>query len=218
MKGRSHARAETAADEAEAEEPGEESAKGSSEEEPAKDKTPGIDPIVRRRKSLDKARKLLSRAVHPNTPEEEARTTALIAAREIHDHKLLEPAPRHPIIDRLEGLEDGVLDHVAGLLEDLLSDWPSNLRRSAGVGSTPVMLDLVRWRNEARAVNQRLQLHVFSLRAVLETGRIALAERAGRCEACPRPIAVGEMIAWRRRRSEAIHYLCYIDNLSRRAF
>lgn len=43
---------------------------------------------------------LLERATHPGTPEEEARTTAMIACRLLVEHRLLEaPAPPAPAPD-----------------------------------------------------------------------------------------------------------------------
>lgn len=171
-------------------------------------------PGAKRRKLLERAKGLISRAAHEGTPEEEARTSALVGARIIHAEKLLDPPPRHPIIDRLDALEDDVLDQVGAVLEDLLSTWSPDVRRKP----KQTAMEIARWQAEARAHQQRFQLHVLALRSVLETGRIGLAERVVPCGACGRPIRRGEMIAWRRRRGDAIHYVCFVENLTRRQF
>lgn len=153
-------------------------------------------------KALKRVRGLIARAAHEGTPEEEARTSALVAARMIHAEKLLEP--RHPLFDRLEGLDDETLDELGGLVENVL-EGVSIAREEKSLSPSAS-----RWRAEANHLQRQLDAFAGSLRWILQGYKIGLVERPGYCGYCHEPLKLGEMVVWKRRRIDAAHYMCCV--------
>lgn len=176
---------------------------------PAKDE----NPVLKRRKLRKRAYDLVARASHDSTPEEEARTSALVAARLIHSEKLLDDEPRHPLVDRLEALGDDMLDVLAGPVEAILDG--GLMDRFTRLQTRQVADHAHWWRTEARVWQRRLHVHTEAMRWILANGRIGLADRPGKCGICRRALAVGTMIAWKRRRADAMHYACCVEQLER---
>ena len=164
-------------------------------------------PSVDREKLRTRALGLVARAAHESTPEEEARTSAVVAAKLIHAEKLLEaPLARHALLERLEGLEDDVLNDLAMLVEEALE---------AGAGGTAARaaLQATRWRNEAKHLQRKLDALAGALRWILQGYKLGLAERPGQCGLCGRPLQLGDIVVWKRRRVDAAHYACCVAAL-----
>ena len=138
----------------------------------------GVD-TAKRAKTRQRVLDLVSRAAHPSTPEEEARTSAVVAARLIVDEKLLDPEP--PAREPLAGDDRDV--------------WA---------------------RTRIEALERTLEVHAFSIRHILRSGKIGLADKPGRCLICGYVYSGGEMIAWKRRRAESAHYTCCVRSLEAR--
>lgn len=173
-------------------------------ESPPAKLTSASKPSVDREKLRTRAIGLVARAAHTSTPEEEARTSAVVAAKLIHTEKLLEPSPgRHALLERLDGLEDDVLNDLAMLVEEALE---------AG-GIARAVEQASRWRNEAKHLQRKLDALGGGLRWILQTHKLGLAERPRQCGLCGRMLLLGEIIVWKRRRTEAAHYTCCIHAL-----
>ena len=182
----------------EASEPRSDEKRGASLEKPS---------VVDREKLRTRALGLVARAAHESTPEEEARTSAVVAAKLIHAEKLLEaPLARHALLERLEGLEDDVLNDLAMLVEEALE---------AGAGGTAARaaLQATRWRNEAKHLQRKLDALAGALRWILQGYKLGLAERPGQCGLCGRPLQLGDIVVWKRRRVESAHYACCVAAL-----
>lgn len=137
--------------------------------------------------AIDRMKALVARAVHISTPEEEARSCAIIACRQIHQH--------------------GLLTGGSSVLEEQL--------RSLERRITELSRDLVqahRDRDQARA-----ELAVQRARGPGETKAsgaapagdiVELASRyEGVCRVCHGPYRVGDRVAWRRGKG-AVHPDC----------
>lgn len=166
----------------------------------------------RRRKLTKRAIGLVARAAHEGTPEEEARSSALIAAKVIHAEKLLEPAPRHPLLDRLEGLDDATLDELAMNVENLLAGAAN---RPGSTWDRIVHHEVQLWRARAESSQRRLSAFAGALRRILQSYKMGLVERPSYCIICRRPIMLGDLSVWKRRRQEAAHYTCCVIELQR---
>lgn len=167
-----------------------------------------------------KAAGLVSRAAHESTPEEEARSSALIAAKLIHAEKLLEPAPRHPLLDRLEELDDATLDELAMGVEDLLA----GRGRPGSTWDRVVYHEVNLWRARAEGAQHRLAAFSGALRRILQSFKLGLADRArapsgverpAHCGICRRPLMHNDLIVWKRRRQDAAHYMCCVVEIHR---
>ena len=174
------------------------------ESPPASKLTSAPKSTVDREKLRTRAITLIARAAHASTPEEEARTSAVVAAKLIHTEKLLEPSPgRHALLERLDGLEDEVLNDLALLVEEALE--AGGIARAVGQAS--------RWRNEAKHLQRKLDALSGGLRWILQNHKLGLAERPRQCGLCGRMLLLGEIIVWKRRRTEAAHYTCCVHAL-----
>ena len=163
-------------------------------------------PLVDRDKLRTRAIGLVARAAHAATPEEEARTSAVVAAKLIHTENLLAPSPgRHALLERLEGLEDDVLNDLAMLVEEALE---------AG-GIARAVAQASRWRNEAKHLQRKLDVLGGALRWILQGYKLGLADRPGQCDLCGRSLQLGDIIVWKRRRIDAVHYTCCVAALQR---
>ena len=161
-------------------------------------------PPVDREKLRARAVMLVARAAHETTPEEEARTSALVAAKIIHAEKFLEPSVgRHALLERLEGLEDDVLNDMAVLVEEALE---------AG-GIARAVEKSARWRNEAKYLQRKLDTLAGALRWILQGYKLGLAESPGHCGLCQRALILGDIVVWKRRRFDAVHYVCCVAAL-----
>ena len=178
--------------------------KPSQEEPSASPPASAVKPAVDREKLRTRAIGLVARAAHATTPEEEARTSALVAAKIIHAEKFLEPsAGRHALLERLEGLEDDVLNDLALLVEEALVG--GGIARAVGQTS--------RWRNEAKHLQRKLDTLAGALRWILQGYKLGLVERPGYCGLCKRSLMLGDIVVWKRRRVDAVHYTCCVAAL-----
>ena len=143
---------------------------------------------------------LVARAAHQGTPEEEARTSAFVAAKLIHEEKFLEVPVRHALLERLDGLDDSTLDGLAVLVEEALD--AGSVARVVGQS--------VRWRNEAKHLQLKLDAFAGALRWILQGYKLGLSERPGHCGFCTRALLLGDIVVWKRRRSDAVHYSCCV--------
>lgn len=171
---------------------------------------PKTSPVVQganREKLRSRAVGLVARAAHAATPEEEARTSAVVAAKIIHAEKFLEAAGgrEHALFERLEGLDDHVLNDVALVVEEAL----------AAGGIVRDIEQASRWRSEAKYLQQKLDAFAGGLRWILQGYKLGLAERPGQCSLCGRGLQHADVIAWKRRRADAAHYTCCIAALHR---
>lgn len=158
-------------------------------------------PAADREKLRMRAMGLVARAAHESTPQEEARTSALVAAKLIHGEKLLESAPgRHALLERLEALDDDALNDLAMVVEEALET--GGVTRTASQAS--------RWRNEAKHLQRKLDMFARALRWILQGYKIGLAERPGQCGLCRRALLLGDIVVWKRRRAESAHYACCV--------
>ena len=165
---------------------------------------PASKPNADREKLRTRAVVLVARAAHASTPEEEARTSAVVAAKLIHAEKLLEAASgRHALLERLDGLEDDVLNDLAMLVEEALE---------AG-GIARAVEQASRWRNEAKHLQRKLDTLAGALRWILQGYKLGLAERPGQCGLCGRSLQLGDIVVWKRRRVDAAHYVCCVGAL-----
>ncbi len=166
--------------------------------------SPVVKPPADREKLRLRALALVTRAAHETTMEEEARTSALVAAKLIHAEKLLDVArPRHALLERLDGLEDEVLDDMATLVEEALE--AGGIARAVAQSS--------RWRNEAKHLQRKLDALGGALQWILQGYKLGLSERPGHCVLCRRPLQLGEIVVWKRRRMDAVHYTCCVATL-----
>ena len=174
----------------------------SAAEKPPKTEPSDTEPpkTVDRERLRVRAVGLVARAAHKGTPEEEARTSALVAARLIHQEKFLEVPVRHALLERLEGLEDRALDDLAVLVEEALD----------GGSVARVVGQSVRWRNEAKHLQLKLDAFASALRWILQGYKLGLSERPGYCGFCSRALLLGDIVVWKRRRSDAAHYSCCV--------
>ena len=157
-----------------------------------------------REKLRTRAIQLVARAAHASTPEEESRTSAVVAAKLIHAEKLLEASPgRHALLERLDALEDDMLNDLAMLVEEALE--AGGIARSVEQAS--------RWRNEAKHLQRKLDALAGGLRWILQGYKLGLAERPGQCGFCGRALQLGDIVVWKRRRVDAAHYACCVSTL-----
>lgn len=120
-------------------------------------------------KNLDRAKKLLERAGHPNTPEEEARSAAVLAARMIYEHGfLIVSSEETPSVPAQPAVEPRAAATAAATAAHVQRIW-----------------DVV---NKQSARFQRVQ-------AGLEP-QIMPSRYPGDCKSCGRPYAQGETVAW----------------------
>ena len=172
---------------------------------------PASKPSVDREKLRARAVGLVARAAHASTPEEEARTSAVVAAKLIHVEKLLEVSPgRHALLERLDALEDDVLNDLALLVEEALDVLEAGGTARA---TSQASLQVSRWRNEAKHLQRKLDALAGSLRWILQGYKLGLAERPGQCGICGRPLQLGDIVVWKRRRVDAVHYQCCVAAL-----
>ena len=158
-------------------------AKGSDSRGPGSADSPAaIAEQERKTKLRKRAIDLVARAAHDTTPEEEARTSAVAAARLIHKENLLEPTASAA----------GASEAPPSAFSGDQAEW---------------------WRMRADHLHKQFQLHGSAVRHALRTGRLGMAEKKGRCPLCGYVYAVAEMIVWRRRRADAIHYECFVREL-----
>ena len=175
---------------------------------------------MNREKLRARAIGLVARAAHASTPEEEARTSAVVAAKLIHTEKLLEASPgRHALLERLDSLEDEVLNDLAMLVEEALDtneravyDRARGAREERG-GS--LLEQASRWRNEAKHLQRKLDTLAGALGWILQGYKLGLAERPGQCGLCGRSLQLGDIVVWKRRRIDAVHYSCCVAALQR---
>lgn len=178
-----------------------------SQPEPEPEESPPTSeskPSANREKLRARAIGLVARAAHEGTPEEEARTSAFVAAKIIHTEKLLEVAPgRHALLERLDALDDDVLNALGLVIEEALE---GDGMAKAGQAT--------RWRNEAKHLQRKLDTFAGALRLILQGHKLGVAERQTlSCGFCGGPLLLGDIIVWKRRRSDSVHYSCCVHAL-----
>ena len=162
-----------------------------------------------RAKARKQAQDLIARAVDKGATEEEARTSALVAARAIHEHDLLRELPRHPLFDRLKDLDDDALDDLAQYVEQYLEGAATLDPHIARLESA----DVGRWRAESRLWQRRLKDQLATMRWVLEDkSTIGVCDRrSATCLFCRRRIVEGDLAVWRKRhRAQVTHFACCV--------
>jgi hypothetical protein len=144
-------------------------------------------------KARRKVQNLIDLAINAASPEEEQRTTAVSAVHLIAKHKLLDLPPEKP---RDDGFPNPFGPNPFGI--------PRNLQAAF-------------WQAEAQKYQAKLVLFATSMHLVLRARKIGLAIESDLCIFCQRLYSVGDTIVWKRRRSEASHYLCCVMEIERRA-
>lgn len=142
-------------------------------------------------KARKKAQSLVALAINAASPEEEQRTTAVSAVNLIAKHKLLDLPPDKP-------------------KDEFPNPWGPHFTGHRD-------MQAAFWQAEAQKYQAKLVSFAMSMHLVLRARKIGLAVEPDKCVFCDRVYGVGDTIVWKRRRSEAAHYLCCVMEIERRA-
>lgn len=118
---------------------------------------------------LSKVRALLERAAHPETPVEEARTSAVLAAKIIVEKRLE--------IREIEGFDADRIGKVD--VRDVVDEWFSGVRRKKGRPKK---------RKKKESDPEHVLIHVGSC--------LPFFSRWFRCACCGQEIRTGQLMAW----------------------
>lgn len=172
-----------------------------------------------RRHAIEKARAMVERAAHEATPEEEARTAGVLAARFILSEGLLDDAPARPSPPSSGGWRTPP-PQSSGFRTPWRGDPGSYVRSPFGpspFGSSPFGSPppIPTPPNPVQELLKTIMSFATSLQAVLKVRKLGLAEREGTCSVCEGPYAAGDVVGWRRRRANAAHYKCCIEEIAK---
>lgn len=150
-------------------------------------------------KTLDRIQALLSRAADKASPEEEARTSAVIACRMIVEHKLKLVDENQTASEPVSGGEGVGFNFV-----NLDPEAAETLKRVVDMG-----LD-VAFQTWQENVVKRKKAEERSQPRSYATGNAfdARAHGRGTCKSCGKPYAHGERVRARRDTQYLIHYTC----------
>lgn len=144
--------------------------------------------------ALVRAEALVSRAAHTATPEEEARSCAVLACRLVSEHKLLAPQGT----DKFRLAEDAL--RAANLRVERLT----HLLESATKERDALRVEVFQLRAQAKTPAHREPARSDGEAVML------LSKYEGRCRVCQETYGEGERVAWKRGRG-AVHAQCLPD-------